>query len=145
MGDRIFRIILWSCLGLFVFRVGAQLVQLISPMPILPPFEAWHSDTLPYSVLLASQTLIIAFMGRVTIRAQQSKLHTERRTAIAWLIFGIIYFGGMLTRLTLGFTLLSGNSWFDSPLPTVFHLVLATFVLVASASCLRSKRSGQVE
>jgi hypothetical protein len=36
----------------------------------------------------------------------------------------------MLLRLILGLTLLSSVSWFATPIPAFFHLVLASIVLV---------------
>jgi hypothetical protein len=36
----------------------------------------------------------------------------------------------MLVRLILGLTVLSGQRWFASPVPTLFHLVLAAYVLL---------------
>ena len=41
------------------------------------------------------------------------------------------YFAFMATRLLLGATLLSESSWWHAPIPSVFHLVLAGFLLVA--------------
>lgn len=38
----------------------------------------------------------------------------------------------MVLRLAAGLTVLDGHAWFDAPLPSVFHLGLATFVLVAA-------------
>lgn len=46
------------------------------------------------------------------------------------LAFGGIYFTTMLVRLVLGLTILSTNRWFSSILPTMFHLVLASYLLV---------------
>jgi hypothetical protein len=37
-----------------------------------------------------------------------------------------LYFAAMVARLILGLTMLSDLRWFASPIPTVFHLVLAT-------------------
>ena len=42
-------------LGLFVFRVIAQLLVLNLNLPLLPPFDAWHSALLPYPTLVAAQ------------------------------------------------------------------------------------------
>jgi hypothetical protein len=46
------------------------------------------------------------------------------------LVFGGLYFATMLVRLVLGLTVLSTNRWFSSILPTIFHLVLASYLLV---------------
>ena len=38
-------------------------------------------------------------------------------------------------------TLLSGHAWFDKPLPSIFHLVLASYLLVVG-TCLRRNAAG---
>ena len=43
----------------------------------------------------------------------------------------------MVVRLMLGLTVLSSHYWFANHLPTFFHLVLASFMLVAGAFHLR--------
>jgi hypothetical protein len=43
---------------------------------------------------------------------------------------GLLYFGIMLLRLVLGFTIAQDHSWFSAKLPTMFHLVLATFLIL---------------
>jgi hypothetical protein len=54
-----------------------------------------------------------------------------RRTAGTFaLILGTGYLLTMVTRLLLGLTALSHVRWFASPLPTVFHMVLAAYLLL---------------
>ena len=57
---RLHAAVLWGLLGLFCFRVAAQLAVAAGPLPILPPFEAWHSGLLPYPALVATQVAIVA-------------------------------------------------------------------------------------
>ena len=45
--------------GFFVFRVLAQLVQSVYPVPFLPPFGAWHGAVIPYPRLVIFQLVII--------------------------------------------------------------------------------------
>src|SRR3954451_11465610 len=45
--------------ALFVFRVLAQLLQWTFPVSWLPSFATWHSATLSYPVLVATQIAII--------------------------------------------------------------------------------------
>ena len=45
------------------------------------------------------------------------------------LLLGSLYFTGMLGRLILGATIMDGQRWFASPVPTVFHLVLAAYLI----------------
>jgi hypothetical protein len=114
--------------ALFALRIAAQLMQYASPTAFLPPFDAWQGSELDYPLLLTSQILILAAMvwgawavyrrGRV------------RESAGRWLIvLGAVYFAWMSARLVLGFTVLSALAWFAKPLPAVFHLVLAGYVL----------------
>jgi hypothetical protein len=129
---------LWVCLGLFVFRVAAQLLQLIYPISWLPSFNVWHSSTLPYWLLLSLQCLIAGFMMWVTAHLTRNQLSIKRRNCFLCLGFGIIYLLSMTTRLALGQTMLANHDWLYKPVPTIFHLVLATFVCVASLLLLES-------
>jgi hypothetical protein len=45
-------------------------------------------------------------------------------------MFGALYFAAMAARIVLGLTVLSDRRWFASPIPTIFHLGLAGFVLL---------------
>ncbi len=122
---------LWALLGLFCFRVAAQLVQWRFEAPLLPPFDAWHSSVVPYAVLLAVQVVIIAFYGRVSLAFWSRSVEPSRRSAALWLSIGSVYGIVMAARLVLGMTVLSSQAWFANWLPTLFHLVLASFMLVA--------------
>jgi hypothetical protein len=121
-------VLLLSFTALFALRVAAQLVQYARPTPFLPPFDAWQGSGLDYPVLLASQLVIIALMGW-GIGAVQRRARV-RKTVGRWLIvLGVLYFGSMFARLVLGLTVLADVAWFAKPLPALFHLVLAGFVL----------------
>ena len=45
--------LLWLLLGLFLFRVVAQLAAALTALPFLPPFEARHSGALRYHLRAA--------------------------------------------------------------------------------------------
>ena len=114
--------------AMFALRVAAQLVQYASPTRFLPPFEAWQGSGLAYPVLLASQLTILVAMafgtGAVRRRAR------VRKSVGRWLIvLGAVYFSSMSIRLVLGLTVLADLAWFAKPLPALFHLVLAGYVL----------------
>jgi hypothetical protein len=121
---------LWVLLALFAFRVAAQPLSLLIHTSILPPFESWHSGALPYGLLVASQVVILAVLGGTAWRFTVGTVTPRRSIGVAALAFGGLYFVGMLARLVLGLTVLSNQRWFASPLPTVFHLVLAAYVLL---------------
>jgi hypothetical protein len=121
-------VLLRSFTVLFALRVTAQLVQWVRPTPFLPRFDAWQGSGLDYPVLLTSQLLILALMGW-GIRAVHGGAH-GRKSVGRWLIvLGVLYFGSMSARLVLGLTVLSDFAWFSKPLPALFHLVVAGYVL----------------
>jgi hypothetical protein len=128
--SRRYAIGLWLLLLLFAFRVVAQPLALVVDNDLLPPFEAWHSAALPYSLLLASQAAILVALAWTAWRFTTGDVKPRRSIGSVALAFGALYFGLMLLRLVLGLTTLNHVRWFASPLPTVFHLVLAAFVLL---------------
>lgn len=126
-----FYAVIMTCLLLtFCFRVGAQLLQAFYPVVFLPAFEEWHSGALPYPALVASQALIIILFSTVVWRFRKGTVKVNGTWGKAMLAIGALYFSFMLLRLIAGLTFASGHSWFDATIPTIFHLVLASFILV---------------
>ena len=121
---------LWLFTALFVVRVIAQPLALLTSAPFLPPFESWHSGALPYPILAVTQVLIVAWLARMARRFSTGEVVPRRRLGIWMLALGGTYFATMLVRLLLGATMLSSSRWFSSTLPTMFHLVLASYLLV---------------
>ena len=121
---------LWCLLGLFVIRVIAQPLSLFVESSYLPAFDAWHSGALPYWALGLSQLLVIAVFAFLAWTVSSVRVAPRRRVGIVMLVLGGTYFVAMLARLALGATILNDQHWFARPLPTVFHLVLASFLLV---------------
>lgn len=119
-----------TLLGLFVFRVAAQLVQAVHPVPFLPSFDAWQSGALPYLLLLVFQLAIIAFCGRVVWQFQSGTVEPSPRAAHVYLPLGGIYFTVMAFRLVAGFSFAATHPWLGAHIPTIFHLVLASFLLL---------------
>lgn len=117
-------------LGLFCFRVLAQLLQRYVEVPFLPPFDVWQSGAVPYSALFASQILIIAFYGWILRNIVTNRMQPSRRQGRVFFIIGLIYFFVMVARLFIGVTGLSENHWFRSYLPTLFHFVLSGYLIV---------------
>src|SRR6185503_1584183 len=97
---------------------------------LLPPFESWHSAALPYSVLLATQLTILGTLGWTARRFTNGNVVARRSIGRVALILGALYFITMVIRLILGLTVLRSTRWFASPIPTLFHLVLASSVLL---------------
>jgi hypothetical protein len=117
----------------FLFRVIAQLVQAWRPVAWLPPFEAWHSATLPYPALVAAQFTIIAVALWCIVGLVQGDVRPNLRLGQVLQILGWVYLMVMALRLVLGLTVLHRIRWFDAPLPSLFHLVLASMVLTLAS------------
>lgn len=116
----------WGLTALFLLRILAQ--PLADRIPALPPFDAWQGSRLPYPLLLASQLLILALMVWGNLRAPA--LRAQPRLARALTIVGAAYFAAMIVRLGVGLVWDDAPVWFQRPLPALFHLVLASWVLL---------------
>jgi hypothetical protein len=120
---------LWVLTGLFAFRVMAQPAALVFD-GLLPSFNSWDGGVMPYPVLLVTQIVILGWLARTAWRFSTGTIVPRRQMGRAALTFGGVYFAVMFLRLLLGATALSHVRWFASPLPAVFHLVLATYLLL---------------
>lgn len=134
---RVHCVLLALLIAAFLFRVGAQALQAWAPRPWLPPFESWHSATVPYSLLLASQLVILAIQFWVLAALLRGRERPRRWLGVTLLVLGAAYFAFMLFRLVAGQTLLGHVAWFEAVVPTLFHLVLAAFLLVLADFHLR--------
>ena len=126
-------------LVLFIGRVSAQLWQYFWPTDGLPSFSDWQSGTLPYPVLVASQFAIIALSLWTITRMMRGKLGPHRRVGLAVLVLGILYFGFMAFRLVAGLTFLKDSPFFGVILPAIFHLVLASMLIIVGLHLRRSE------
>ena len=111
---------------LFLFRVVAQFAQIWMEIDFLPPFEAWHSATIPYEFLFTAQIAILLAGLYVLPQIGRSRFRANRRASAGLLIIGLIYFAVMAFRLLVGLSFLVDIAWFRAILPTMFHLVLAS-------------------
>ena len=116
--------------ALFVCRVVVQMVQYVVDVDALPEFERWQSGALPYGVLVVLQLLIVAGQIVIIRAAAVRRRVLPDRLRLPMTVAAAAYFAGMLVRLISGLTFAAGNSWLDARLPTLFHLVLATFLFV---------------
>ena len=132
---------LWLCTLLFALRIIAQPLSTTGYFSYLPPFDTWYSGALPYPLLLIFQGLILLLMLYVNVRWSSGIAIPNLRTGKRLLGVGALYMAAMLARLILGLTFMKGHPWFDRPLPTAFHIVLACYVLILSAMHLRSSPS----
>ena len=124
--------ILSSLTVLFSFRVVAQLVQTWHPVEFLPPFNTWHSGALPYGWLVGVQIVIIAVCLRIVWCLKKGTITPSRSKGKILFTLGSVYLITMCIRLMVGLTVASDHYWFGATLPTVFHLVLASFLIVYS-------------
>lgn len=122
--------VLTVLLLLFCLRVFAQLIQAWSPVTFLPPFTAWAGGALPYWLLVLCQFFIIVVCARVIWRLHKGLMIPSVTTGKVLLLLGSVYFGLMCARLIIGLTVGTDHFWFSARLPTLFHFVLAGFVLV---------------
>ena len=129
MGRRYFPWML-ALTGLFVARVLAQLVQAIHPLPLLPPFEAWHGALLPYPLLVAFQAAIALLLAIGLWRVKTDAIAPAPWKYATCFTAGGVYFSFMAFRLVAGLTLFADHPWFSKSLPALFHLVLASFILM---------------
>ena len=121
---------LWLMLGLFTIRVLSQPIALYVDTPLLPRFESWHSGLLPYPALVLTQVVIILWLSRTAWTFTTGAIVPRFQFGVVMMALGGVYFAAMAMRLLLGATVLGDERWFASPLPTVFHLVLATYLLL---------------
>jgi hypothetical protein len=118
---------------LFALRVAGQAIQRWLPLPFLPPSGAFQGSTIPYPVLLPVQLAILAIMLGVARRVRRDTLARREPIGRVLSFAGRVYFLAMLARLAIGLTVPEAPAWFRAPISSVFHLVLATFVLVLAA------------
>lgn len=112
--------ILWFLLGLFCLRVLSQLLVAIFQVPFLPPMEEWHSEIMPYPVLVGFQVIIIVILVRISLNFTKRRVIPRRTLGLRLLGIGSLYFTVMVVRY----------AWFGWSIPIFFHWVLATFLLV---------------
>jgi hypothetical protein len=120
---------LWGLAALFIVRVVAQPLALVANWGFLPRFESWHSGLMPYPLLVGTQLLILAWLLTTARRVSRATVQPSRTLGRFLLGISGIYAVTMLMRLALGATVLRDERWFASLVPTVFHLVLAGYLL----------------
>jgi uncharacterized protein len=132
---------LWTLLALFTGRVAGQLAVSLDAAPFLPPMEQWQSGLLPYRVLLASQLLLIA--GLATICRQFSRgagyfVAPRPYLGMPLWIVGWIYAAAMAVRYVVWMAFKPEERWTGDLIPVMFHIVLASFVLIVADHHRRS-------
>ena len=127
---------------LFALRVLAQPLAAHWPTDMLPSFDDWYSATLPYSVLLVSQGVILVIGLYLSWRVFSHRLALMPVLG-NWLYrFGWVYWLVMFARLMFGITILNGVHWFAQTLPALFHLLLANFLMLLGDDLRSDNRQG---
>ncbi|HSG30407.1 MAG TPA: hypothetical protein VLB82_02570 [Thermodesulfobacteriota bacterium] len=129
-------------LGLFIFRVVAQLLQYFLDLTFLPPFESWDSGILSYKFLFTAQILTIFVLSKTIYKIALDKIVLSIKTGYIFITLGTLYFAIMFFRLIAGLTLLQDVKWFAYPIPSFFHLVLACFLVLFGYFHLLNKGGG---
>jgi uncharacterized protein len=124
---------LWILLALFSGRVLGQLAVAVDAAPFLPPMEQWQSGLLPYPALLASQIALLAVMATICRRFSRGDVERRRWLGNPLWIVGWIYAGGMAIRYGVWMTIRPEERWTGDLIPVVFHIVLASFLLVVAS------------
>ena len=125
-----YRALLSALTAVFAVRIVMQAMAANWDVAVLPPFEAWHSETMPYAVLLSLQLIILALMmlGCLVLpRIGKSRKVSGFLAAIA-----SVYGALMVSRMAVGIFQLSKHNWFDGAVPTAFHFVLVFYLLIMS-------------
>lgn len=122
---------LWLFAGLFLLRVGGQLVVRARQPTWLPPTEEWN--LMPYGLLLPFQLAILALMVWMGIDFTRERgLLVESRPVVgrAVLWFSYAYAFAIAVRYAARMARRPRARWFGGAIPIVFHLVLASFLFV---------------
>jgi hypothetical protein len=124
---------LWMLLALFAGRVAGQLAVALGAAPFLPPMEQWQSGLLPYPLLLAAQAVLLAGLGGICLQFARGRGYFVRPQP--WLatplrVVGWIYASAMVARYAVWMTIKPEARWTGDLIPVVFHIVLASFLIV---------------
>ena len=119
---------LYTLTFLFALRILGQFLEKIFNIKLLAAGIDWDSGFVNYFFLLGAQILILIGMLVLNSLLAENKIRQSHRFGLVCLIFGFAYFFLMAIRLYLCFSNVE-DPWFKRPIPTIFHLVLATYIL----------------
>ncbi len=128
---------LWILLALFFLRVAGQLLVLLAKPRWLPPMKDWYSGLIPYGILLPVQVAILVLMTRIALDITRNHAYFALQRAGVGrgvLIFAVLYALSMAVRLAIRLRRHPGLRWYEGGMiPTMFHFVLAGFLLLFAA------------
>lgn len=120
---------LWLLTTLFLLRIAGQALHNLLGIELFNSEQLWMGSGILYPILLMSQlmTLSLMFFINGLIHNDKFRLSAEQSNAVRWI--SLVYTSVMIVRFLLGYTFLEGHSWFDKPIPTLMHLMLALYLL----------------
>lgn len=118
--------------AIFIFRVVGQFLQLWFNVPLLPSFEQWYSGAIPYPYLLAIQFFIIFWMLRISLKIKNIVIKPNRKLGNFLEVIAWIYLIVMFVRFVISVTGMLEYTWFQRPIPSFFHMVLASYILLVA-------------
>ena len=128
---------LWFLLALFFLRVAGQVLVLLAAPRWLPPMKDWYSGLIPYGILLPIQVGILVLMTKMAldIVRNQGYFAVQREgVGRGVVIFAIFYALSMVARLFIRLQRHPELRWYEGGMiPTIFHFVLAGFLLLFAA------------
>jgi hypothetical protein len=139
---------LWLCLAVFLVRVLGQFEVLLHAPPWLPPFEAWSSGLIPYSMLLPIQVLLIAWMAVIASdRSRGDGLFRVRDPHKRTVLRGLaaVYAASMMVRLLVTLALPPHTLLDRGLIPVVAHWALAVFMYLVATTPTESPLSGRAQ
>ena len=121
--------------GLFAIRVAAQPAVAAFSVSGAFAFDRWSSGFIAYPLLLVIQLIVLACM----ILGIESSSRVVAGTKAIRILKGLAlaYLATMSIRLVIGLALPGTTGWFAYPLPSAFHLVLASYLWIF-AGCIEN-------
>lgn len=126
---------LWFLYTTFVGRVFGQLLVSLDMAPWLPPFKQWQSGVIPYPALVALQFVILGLFAKAAVDVtRQAGLfaYITPKFRDALRIFALLYGCLMVARYLIVQIWFPNLTQIAPLIPTVFHIVLASFLLLLS-------------
>jgi hypothetical protein len=128
---------LWLLYAAFLARVVGQILVALGLAPWLPPFEQWQSGIVSYEVLLALQLMVLITFGKVAMDiTANSGYFSATRPRLAAILKGVslLYGAVVIGRFVIFHALLPAHANLAPIIPTILHVDLAAFILIASIS-----------
>lgn len=120
--------VLWLFTAMFVLRVAGQVLVALKPRSWLPQMVQWN--LVPYPILLPTQLLLVALMVWIDLTFSHGAPALNPTLGLGLLAFSAVYAGAMPVRYAFRMARRPQERWFGGTIPMVFHIVLASYLLV---------------